>query len=52
MMVKCPVCKGEGEYNSIQKWEGKEIIVPVKCDVCGGTGEVEKSATYTGKRRV
>jgi DnaJ-class molecular chaperone len=51
MQVKCPDCKGKGEYNLIQKWEGKEIKTPVKCSLCNGTGKVNKSATYTGIRR-
>lgn len=52
MNVKCPVCKGKGEYNIIQTWEGKEIETPVKCSYCEGSGKVPKSMTYTGKRRL
>ena len=49
--VKCPQCKGKGEYNSIQKHQGIEFDVPVKCDYCNGTGKVDKGATYTGVRK-
>lgn len=51
MKVKCPQCDGKGEYKLAQKWEGKNIIVPVKCTMCDGTGKVEKSMTYTGIRK-
>lgn len=48
MLVKCPVCKGKGEYDVIA--EDNKQAYPVKCSICDGKGKVEKAATYTGKR--
>lgn len=35
-MVKCPMCRGTGEYVLIQRWEGKEFGTPVKCQCNNG----------------
>lgn len=51
MDVKCPVCKGKGEYDTDSNFNNEKIIYPVKCTYCDGTGKVSKSQTYTGIRR-
>lgn len=50
MLVKCPQCQGNGEYDIIA--EDIKKPYPVKCSVCDGTGKVEKSYTaYINKRK-
>lgn len=41
MLVKCPVCKGEGEYEAYS--EVYKNNYPVKCTLCSGSGKVERS---------
>lgn len=48
--VKCPVCKGKGEYDVHS--DAFNVDYTVNCSICAGTGKVQRSLINLGRRRV
>lgn len=48
-LVKCPICKGIGQYDSYS--DTFKIDYPVKCTLCDGIGKIPRSGLQTVKRK-